>query len=280
MKKNVSSLKKGLRGEITIPSDKSVSHRAVMFSSIAEGECIIKNFSEGKDCHSTLNLFKNLGVEINFLDNKTLKVISNGKLNSPKTDLDCGNSGTTVRLCSGILAGQNFNSRLIGDESLSKRPMKRIIEPLSLMGAEIISNANKLPLIIKGCKLKGIEYKSKIASAQVKSCILLAGLNAEGQTIFEEPYLSRNHTEKLFSYLEADIETKDNIIKINPSKLQAKDIDVIGDISSAAFFIVAALIIEGSDIIIKNVGLNPTRTGIIDVVKRMGGNIQILNQRL
>lgn len=280
MKKNVSSLKKGLRGEITIPSDKSVSHRAVMFSSIAEGECIIKNFSEGKDCHSTLNLFKNLGVEITFLDNKTLKVISNGKLNSPKTDLDCGNSGTTVRLCSGILAGQNFNSRLIGDESLSKRPMKRIIEPLSLMGAEIISNANKLPLIIKGCKLKGIEYKSKIASAQVKSCILLAGLNAEGQTIFEEPYLSRNHTEKLFSYLGADIETKDNIIKINPSKLQAKDIDVIGDISSAAFFIVAALIIEGSDIIIKNVGLNPTRTGIIDVVKRMGGNIQILNQRL
>ena len=280
MKKSVSLLKKGLRGEITIPSDKSVSHRAIMFSSIAEGECVIKNFSEGKDCHSTLNLFKNLGVEITFLDNRTLKVISNGKLTPPSIDLDCGNSGTTVRLCSGILAGQNFNSKLIGDESLSKRPMKRVIEPLSLMGAEIISNYDKIPLTIKGHELHGIEYKSKIASAQVKSCILLAGLNAEGQTIFEEPYLSRNHTEKLFLYLDADIETKDNVVKINPSKLQAKDIEVVGDISSAAFFIVAALIVEDSDIIIRNVGLNPTRTGIIDVVKKMGGNIEILNPRL
>lgn len=279
MLKKVTSQKKGLRGEIIIPADKSVSHRAIMFSSIAEGECIINNFSSGADCHSTLNLFKNLGVDINFLDTKTIKIKSNGILKVCNENLDCGNSGTTMRLCSGILAGQNFNSILVGDASLSKRPMKRVIEPLSLMGAKIDSNDNKAPLKIFGRNLEGIDYKSNISSAQVKSCILLATLNAKSKTIYQEPFVSRDHTERLFKYLDADIEVVKEKIYISPSKLQAKNINIIGDISSAAFFIVAGLIVENSDFIIKNVGLNPTRSGIIDIVKRMGGNIEILNQR-
>ena len=278
MIKTVHKLNTPLKGEITIPSDKSISHRAVMFSSIAEGECIIKNFSSGADCHSTLNLFKSLGVNIQFINDKTLKIKSNGILNPAlNSTYSCGNSGTTMRLVSGILAGQNFDSILTGDESLSKRPMKRIIEPLTLMGAEISSVDGHAPLTIKGRKLKGINYPSKLASAQVKSCILLAGLNAEGETTVIEPSLSRNHTELMLEYLGADIKAENNKVTIKPSKLTAKDIDIAGDISSASFFITAGLIVKGSDFTIKNTGLNPTRTGIIDVVKRMGGNIEILN---
>ena len=183
-----------------------------------------------------------------------------------------------MRLVSGILAGQNFNSVLTGDESLSKRPMKRIIEPLSLMGADISSVDGHAPLTIRGRNLHGITYRSSLSSAQVKSCILLAGLNAEGETTFEEPYVSRNHTENLFKYLGADITINNNSVTVRPSVMQAKDIDIVGDISSAAFFITAGLIVEGSDFIIKNVGLNETRSGIIDVVERMGGDIEILNQ--
>jgi 3-phosphoshikimate 1-carboxyvinyltransferase len=280
MIKNIVNLIKGLKGEIVIPADKSVSHRAIMFSSIAEGDCVIRNFSSGADCHSTLNLFKQLGVNINFIDDKTVSVSSMGIL-APKglPVFDCGNSGTTMRLVSGILAGENFDSTLTGDESLSKRPMKRVIEPLKLMGADIESVDGHAPLRIRGQKLQGINYESKLASAQVKSCILLAGLKAEGETVYSEPYLSRNHTELLFKYLGANIEVDGLKTKIYPSKLQARDINVVGDISSAAFFIVAGLIVKDSDFVIKNVGLNPTRTGIIDVVKRMGGNIEILNQR-
>lgn len=174
MLKTVKKLEQVLRGSITIPSDKSISHRAVMFSSIAKGECIIRNFSSGADCHSTLNLFKQLGVDIQFLDNKTLKIKSTGELKKSQTPLDNGNSGTTMRLVSGILAGQNFNSVMIGDTSLSKRPMKRIIEPLTLMGADITSVDGHAPLTIKGRPLQGITYHSKLASAQVKSCLLLA----------------------------------------------------------------------------------------------------------
>ena len=278
MIKTVHKLNTPLKGEITIPSDKSISHRAVMFSSIAEGECIIKNFSSGADCHSTLNLFKSLGVNIQFINDKTLKIKSNGILKPAlNSTYSCGNSGTTMRLVSGILAGQNFDSILTGDESLSKRPMKRIIEPLTLMGAEISSVDGHAPLTIKGRKLKGINYPSKLASAQVKSCILLAGLNAEGETTVIEPSLSRNHTELMLEYLGADIKAENNKVTIKPSKLTAKDIDIAGDISSASFFITAGLIVKGSDFTIKNTGLNPTRTGIIDVVKRMGGNIEILN---
>ena len=278
MLKKVSHIN-SLKGTITIPSDKSISHRAVMFSSIAEGECTVSNFSSGVDCHSTLNLFKSLGVDIQFIDEKTLKIKSIGIL-TPSCDsiYDCGNSGTTMRLVSGIMAGQNFNSTLVGDLSLSKRPMKRVIEPLTLMGANITSENGHAPLKIIGQKLQGIDYKSKLASAQVKSCILLAGLNAEGETTFIEPYVSRNHTENLFKYLGADIKINGSEVTLNPSKLYAKDINIVGDISSAAFFIVAGLIVPNSDFVIKNVGLNYTRSGIIDVVKRMGGNIEILNK--
>ena len=290
MIKTVKPLETSLKGEVVIPADKSISHRSVMFTSLAEGECIVRNFSNGADCHSTLELFKALGVDISFIDEKTLKIKGAGGKFNPEKQTNassfspyiypyyCGNSGTTMRLVSGILAGQYFDSVLTGDESLSKRPMKRIIEPLSLMGADISSVDGHAPLTIRGRKLHGITYCSKLASAQVKSCILLAGLNAEGETTFEEPYVSRNHTEKLFKYLGADIFVNNNSVTIRPSVMQAKDIDIVGDISSVAFFITAGLIVKGSDFIIKNVGLNETRSGIIDVVKRMGGDIEILNQ--
>ena len=278
MLKKVQKLKHGLKGVITIPSDKSVSHRAVMFSSIAKGKCIIKNFSSGADCHSTLNIFKQLGVNIEFVEKKTLRIESAGKLNPSYKPLDAGNSGTTTRLISGILAGQNFDSTIIGDESLSKRPMKRIIDPLTLMGAEIESVDGRLPLTIHGQKLHGIIYPSKLSSAQVKSCILLAGLNAEGETTYIEPCISRNHTELLLDYLGADIKVNGNSVTIHPSELTGKNLEIIGDISSAAFFIVAGLIIPNSDLIIKNVGLNPTRSGIIDVVKRMNGQLEVLDE--
>ena len=276
----VSRLKKGLRGEIIIPADKSISHRSVMFSSLAKGKSKITNFLYASDCRSTVGLFKNLGVDIEFIDEHTLIVNSKGILNCPDRYLDCGNSGTTMRLVSGILAGQAFDSVLIGDESLSKRPMKRIITPLSQMGAIIESNDGKAPLKIIGTNLHSIEYNSPIASAQVKSSILLAGMNADGVTSVIEPYVSRNHTELMLKYMGANISIDKNKVSIEKSELIAKDIDVAGDISSAAFFIVAALIVPNSDIIIRNVGLNETRTGIIDVVKRMGGNLEILDERL
>ena len=278
MLKKVSKLNNGLKSEITIPADKSVSHRAVMFSSIARGKCRVTNFSSGADCHSTLNIFKQLGVDIEFIDKKTLLINSDGILKPSSSPLDAGNSGTTTRLISGILAGQNFDSVIIGDESLSKRPMKRIIEPLTLMGADIDSVDGHAPLTIKGRKLHGINYSSKLASAQVKSCILLAGLKAEGETTFTEPYVSRNHTELLLDYLGANIKTDKNSVTVKPSILEAKDINIVGDISSAAFFIVAGLIVPNSDFVIKNVGLNPTRTGILDVVKRMNGGVNIINR--
>lgn len=273
-------IKNGLNGEIVIPSDKSISHRAIMFSSLAEGESLITNFSKGADCHSTLKVFKSLGIESIFKDETTVLIKSNGGLVAPNGELYCGNSGTTMRLMSGILAGKPFESILTGDESLSKRPMKRVIEPLRLMGAEISSNENKSPLVIKGRNLTGIEYKSPLASAQVKSCILLAGLDAEGTTTVVEPYLSRNHTEKMLEYLGAEITCEQTTASVKKSKLVSKPIVISGDISSATFFIVAALIVPNSDIIIKNVGLNPTRTGILDVCKMMGADIEILNKAL
>lgn len=289
-----------LKGEVTIPADKSISHRAVMFSSLAKGVSTIENFSKGADCISTLEVFKKLGVKAEFKDEKTLIIESSGILSAPTEDLYCGNSGTTMRLMSGILAGQKFNSILTGDESLSKRPMKRVIDPLTLMGAEIVSCEGKAPLKITGKDLLGIDYVSALASAQVKSCILLAGLHAQGKTSFEEPHVSRNHTERMLEYLGANIQVKSKKEKIKsdedsfnllpftfssqtiiePSQLQAKTITVAGDISSAAFFIVAGLIVPNSEIILKNVGLNPTRTGIIDVVRQMGADIEILDMKL
>lgn len=278
MQKITYKSEKGLKGTVTIPSDKSISHRAIMFTSLARGKSVIKNFSKGQDPLSSLKVCKTLGIDAEF-SNEELIVKSKGILSAPQTQLDCGNSGTTMRLMSGILAGQNFNSTLIGDESLSKRPMKRVIEPLSLMGAKIESNEYKAPLKIYGQNLKPINYISKLASAQVKSCILLAGLNIDGQTSFTEPYVSRNHTEIMLKYMGANISVNNTTVTIEKSELEPKTIEICGDISSAAYFIVAGLIVPNSKIILKNVGLNPTRTGIIEVAEKMGGNIEILDKR-
>lgn len=271
--------KNRLKGEVTIPADKSISHRAVMLSSLAKGISEIKNFSHGADCLSTLEVCKSLGVQAEFKDDKTLIINSKNGFTSPKNNLYCGNSGTTMRLMSGILAGQNFNSVLTGDESLSKRPMKRVIEPLTLMGAKIVSDG-RAPLKIYGQSLHAIDYIYPLASAQVKSCVLLAGLHASGKTSFTEPHLSRNHTELMLEFLGAKILFKDNRTEIEKSELTPKTITIAGDISSAAFFIVAGLIIPNSEIILKNVGLNPTRTGILDVVRSMGGHVEILDKKL
>lgn len=278
MQKIVYKSEKGLKGSVTIPSDKSISHRAIMFTSLANGKSIIKNFSKGQDPLSSLKVCKALGIDAEF-SNEELIVKSKGILSAPQTHLDCGNSGTTMRLMSGILAGQNFNSTLIGDESLSKRPMKRVIEPLSLMGAKIESNEFKAPLKIYGQNLQPINYVSKLASAQVKSCILLAGLNIDGQTSFTEAYVSRNHTEIMLKYMGANISINNTTVTIEKSELEPKTIEICGDISSAAYFIVAGLIVPSSKIILKNVGLNPTRTGILEVAEKMGGNIEILDKR-
>lgn len=278
MQKIVNIITKGLNGSVTIPADKSISHRAVMFASLAKGKSVIKNFSKGQDPLSSLNVCRILDIDAEF-KNDLLIINSTGKLSAPSSTLDCGNSGTTMRLISGILAGQNFNSTLIGDASLSKRPMKRIIEPLSLMGAEIKSNDFKAPLNIYGQNLHAINYISKLASAQVKSCILLAGLNAEGETNYTEPYISRNHTEIMLKYMGADIYTDKNTVKIKKSELQPRTIEICGDISSAAYFIAAALIVPNSKIILKNIGLNPTRTGILEVTEKMGGNVKILDKK-
>ena len=278
MQKVVGNNFKSFNGQITVPADKSISHRAVIFSSLANGKSVIKNFSDGQDPHSTLEICKRLGVEITQVDN-TITVISDGKLKAAGNDIyHCGNSGTTMRLMTGVLAGQDFDSVLMGDESLSKRPMKRIIEPLTLMGAKIQSDECKAPLKIFGQKLTGIDYVSELASAQVKSCVLLAGLFADGVTKFTEPCLSRNHTEIMLKAMGADISVKDMTTTIKKSELAPIQIEVPGDISSAAFFIVSALIVPDSKILIKNVGLNPTRTGIIDIVEKMGGQIKILDE--
>ena len=277
MDKKISKPNSGLKGQITIPSDKSISHRAVMFSCLANGTSVIKNFSKGQDPLSSLEICEKLGVIAEFKDD--LYITSTGKLIPPTTDLCCGNSGTTMRLMAGILAGQNFNSILTGDESLSKRPMKRIITPLSLMGAKINSNNDKAPLEIYGQNLHGINYSSPIASAQVKSSILLAGLFADNKTTVTELYLSRNHTELMLSYMGADITVNNLSTSVTRSELIPKTIEIPGDISSAAYFIAAALIVPNSEIILKNVGLNPTRTGLLDVLKKMGANIEILDKQ-
>ena len=278
MNKLVERIVNGLNGEIVVPADKSISHRAVILASLANGKSIIKNFSKGQDPISSINICKSLGINAEFSETELI-IHSTGKLSAPTSYLDCGNSGTTMRFMTGILAGQNFNSVLIGDESLSKRPMKRVIEPLTLMGAEIKSKEYKAPLEIFGKNLHNIEYKSPLSSAQVKSCILLAGLQCDGITKFSEPYISRDHTERMLKYMGANISANGNTVTITKSELEPKTIEVCGDISSAAFFIVAALIVPNSKIILKNVGLNPTRTGILEVVKAMGGNIEILDEK-
>lgn len=267
-----------LNGEAEIPADKSLSHRAVIFSSLAKGKSVIKNFSKGQDPNSSLEICKELGVNIE-KNNQTVTVNSDGILKKPSKYLYCGNSGTTMRLMAGVLSGQNFDCVLTGDESLSKRPMKRIIEPLSLMGAKISSQDFRAPLNICGSKLTGITYEAKIASAQVKSCVLLSGLFAQGTTRYKEIYPSRNHTEIMLKNMGANIFEQDGYICVEKSELEPLEINICGDISSCAYFIAAGLIVPNSKIILKNIGLNPTRSGIIEVVRQMGGNIEILDQR-
>ncbi len=283
---NIKKIKGTLKGELTVPADKSISHRAIMFSSIANGKCTIRNFLFGEDCMRTLEAFRAMGVEITA---STDAVTVHGKglkgLKSPEGELYLGNSGTTMRIIAGILSGQSFTSVLTGDESLSRRPMGRIIEPLLRMGAEIKSlgiEAGHAPLEIKGRKspLSPIDYISPVASAQVKSCVLAAGLYASGTTSLTEPFQSRDHTERMLEYFGAPIERKGLLTRIEGGcRLIPRDIEIPSDISSAAFFIVGALITEGSHLVVRNVGLNPTRTGIIDVLKRMGGSIVILDKR-
>lgn len=271
-----------LRGTVTVPGDKSISHRAVMLGALAEGDTHITGFLMGEDCLSTISCFRKMGVDICISDDE---VIVHGMglhgLKAPSELLYTGNSGTTTRLLCGILAGQPFSSVLNGDASIQKRPMGRIIKPLRLMGADIDGkNGNLCPLTIHPAPLSGIRYELPVASAQLKSAILLAGLFADGQTTVIEPAASRDHTERMLRGLGACVDTKDNEITLTPPEaLHAVDVEVPGDISSAAYFLVAGLILPDSDITIRNVGVNPTRTGILDALQAMGANIERLNER-
>lgn len=272
-----------LKGEITVPGDKSISHRGIMLGALANGTTSITNFLKGADCLSTISCFQKMGIEIEETENE---ILVHGKglhgLSAPKEILDAGNSGTTTRLISGILAGQNFSCDLTGDTSIQKRPMKRIMTPLSMMGADITSVHNNgcAPLHIKGAPLKGISYQSPVASAQVKSCVLFAGLYADGKTSVTEPFLSRNHSELMLSSFGASVQTYGTTATIEPEPvLTAQKVEVPGDISSAAFFIAAGLLIPDSELLIKNVGINPTRDGILRVCRQMGANLELLNTR-
>ena len=273
----------GLKGTLTVPGDKSISHRAIMFGSLAEGTTTIHGFLKGADCLSTIDCFRKMGISI---EEKEDTIYVHGKglhgLHKPEKTLDVGNSGTTTRLISGILAGQNFDTVLSGDASLNSRPMGRIMKPLSMMGADITSihDTGCAPLSIKGRSLNAIHYDSPVASAQVKSCVLLAGLYANGKTSVTEPALSRDHTERMLRSFGANIVSDKNTCTITPPEtLHGQHIEVPGDISSAAFFIVAALITPNSEIIINNVGINDTRAGILKVCQDMGADITLLNAR-
>ena len=273
-----------LKGSFELIGDKSISHRAVMFSSISKGHNKISNFLMGEDCLSTISCFRKMGVDIQ-IDGKDVYVKGNGLygLKRPKEILDVGNSGTTIRLMMGILAGNKFDATLIGDNSIAKRPMKRVTDPLRLMGCNIEGkdDAYYTPIKIYGGDLKAIDYHMPVASAQVKSALILASLYANDTSFIYEKVKSRNHTEIMLKSFGADINVENLKISVNPvNELFSQDIYVPGDISSAAFIIVSALITKGSEVIIKNVGLNETRTGIIDVVKNMNGNIEIINERL
>jgi 3-phosphoshikimate 1-carboxyvinyltransferase len=253
-----------------------------MLGALAEGETVINGVLNGEDCRSTMRCFRWMGVEI-IEDGANAVVYGVGArgLKKPKEPLDVGNSGTTLRLLSGILAWQDFSCEITGDESIQRRPMKRVIEPLSLMGADICAkNGETAPLVINGKKLRGISYVLPVASAQVKSATLLAGLGTVGETRVIEKQASRDHTEIMLRYLGADVRRENGVIILNPAdRLRAAKIDVSGDISSAAFLIVAALIIPGSEIVIENVNVNPTRTGIITALKRMGADITVTNEK-
>ena len=273
---------KQIRGEVTIPGDKSISHRAVMFGSLAEGATEITGFLRGADCLSTIDCFRRLGI---FIEDKEERILIHGKglhgLSAPAQILDAGNSGTTTRLISGILSGQAFETTLTGDASIQKRPMGRIIEPLSQMGASITSLSGNgcAPLRIQGRPLHGIHYTTKVASAQVKSSILLAGLYADTPTSVTEPALSRNHSELMLHFFGADVKSEGTTATIQPEpKLIGQKVQVPGDISSAAYFIAAGCITPDSELLIQNVGTNPTRDGILHVCKMMNANVTLLNE--
>lgn len=274
---------KSLKGAFTPPPDKSISHRAVILSSISKGQGIIKNLLRAKDVESTVKAFRALGTVI---EDKGDRLVINGKglhgLSEPSEVIDCGNSGTTIRLISGLLSGNPFFSVLSGDSSLRTRPMARIIKPLSLMGADINARAGNTlpPLAIKGSHLNPIKYDMPVASAQVKSCILLAGLYADGETVVTESSKSRDHTERMLPSFGADVSIHDSSVMVKGGRdLFSNELEVPGDFSSAAFFIVASLLVPGSEITALNVGINPTRTGLLDVLREMGAGIEISNVR-
>jgi 3-phosphoshikimate 1-carboxyvinyltransferase len=282
--KRIDQIKRPLHGEIKVPGDKSIGHRAVIFASIAHGQSRIFNLSGGEDNLRTVQAFKDMEVEIRPEDD-CLRIEGRGweGLSGPGGTIDCGNSGTAMRLLSGVFAGRPFLSRLDGDSSLRQRPMQRVIDPLTRMGAEIKSREGKglAPLEIHGDRLKGINYKMPVASAQVKSAILLAGLQAEGITTLKEPQGSRDHTELMINGFGGEAKVDGlSVTLAGGQKLCGREVHIPGDISSAAFFLVAAATIPGSEIIVRDVGVNPTRDGVIEVLRRMGAKIQLLNQRI
>ena len=271
-----------LRGELAVPGDKSISHRSVMFGALSEGITEAENFLTGADCLSTISCFRQMGISV---EQNGTSVVVHGKglhgLTRPSGIIDAGNSGTTVRLLSGILAGQPFDSMITGDASIQKRPMKRVMTPLSQMGASITSVHENgcAPLQIKGSPLHGIHYLSPVASAQVKSCVLLAGLYADTPTSVTEPAISRNHSELMLRYFGADIQCEGTTSTVLPDpRLVGQKVNVPGDISSAAYFIAAALLVPGSEVLLKNVGINPTRDGMLRVVRAMGGDVTLINE--
>ena len=272
-----------LKGSIKVPGDKSISHRSIMLGSIAEGVTTVSGFLEGEDSLATLNAFRDMGVQIERNgSNVVIHGVGMRGLKEPKNPLNLGNSGTSIRLMSGLLSAQNFDSKLCGDESLSTRPMGRVINPLREMGADIFGDDSRPPLTIKGgSKLSGIEYTLPVASAQIKSCLLLAGLYGEGITTVIENGISRDHTERMLRGFGYDVISSNNRISLlGGGSLKGCDIEVPSDISSAAFFMVAGCISKDSSITLNSVNINPTRTGVIDILKLMGGNIELLNQRL
>lgn len=277
-----------LKGSVRVPGDKSISHRSVMFGSLAEGVTRVTGFLEGGDSLGTLQAFRDMGVTIEGPKDGSVTVQGVGLrgLKKPLKEIDLGNSGTSMRLMAGILSGQSFDTKMIGDNSLSKRPMKRVITPLEQMGAKIESHEGKPPLLVHGAqKLKAIHYDMPMASAQVKSCVLLAGLYADGETSVTEPEVTRDHTERMLRGFGYEVKSvtdgsgKTTISLKGGGKLTGCNIDVPADISSAAFFLVAASITPGSDITLTHVGVNPTRTGVIDILKLMGANLELLNRR-
>jgi 3-phosphoshikimate 1-carboxyvinyltransferase len=282
--KRIEPAHRPLRGDISVPGDKSIAHRAVILASIARGRSRIFNLSAGDDNSRTVRAFRQMGVEI-FRDGVALSIDGKGweGLRAPSGIVDCGNSGTTMRLLSGLLAGRSFRTALDGDASLRERPMQRVIDPLTLMGAKITSKRGNglAPLEIDGGALQGIHYKMPIASAQVKSAVLLAALQASGTTTIEEPLKSRDHTEVMLRGFGAEIEVNCKTIAVSGGQsLSGQEVRIPGDISSAAFFLVAAAMVPGSDIMIRNVGCNPTRDGVLEVLRRMGASIILSNERL